>query len=302
MPKELSLTRRQACQFVLAHQSLRPPFSLRGKQGIAQFIARVGCIQYDPVSIVGRSPELVLAARVGDFRPRMLYEALYEDRVLIDGFDKMMAIFTRSDWPLFRRTREVAFASLGHSPEVVAEVFSEVRAAVEAKGPITWEDTGLDRIVDWAWGPTKIGRAALEAMCVSGELVIHHREGVRKVYDLAERCMPRDVFEAPDPNATDDEYAEFRVVRRIGGIGLLWDKAGDGWLGTREISTKDRKLAVGRLAARGDVIAVQVDGVPQCLYMRACDDTTLEGVIAEGEAEGGGEAEVRGHGWGFLLV
>jgi uncharacterized protein YcaQ len=293
MPTELSLTRQQACRFVLAHQSLMPPFSLRGKQGIAEFFARVGCIQYDPVNIVGRSPELVLAARVGDFRPEMLYEALYEDRLLIDGFDKMMAIFMRRDWPSFRRTRAIAFASLGHSPEVVAEVFDEVRAAVEAKGPITWEDTGLDRIVDWAWGPTKIGRAALEAMCVRGDLVIHHRDGVRKVYDLAERCIPREVFEAPDPNVTDDEYAEFRVARRIGGIGLLWDKAGDGWLGTREISTKDRRLAIARLVARGDLIKVNVDGVPQSLYMRACDETTLQAALeAASEAEAGGAGEM----------
>lgn len=292
MQKEVSLTRQQACRFILAHQRLRPPFSLSGKQGIADYVAQVGCIQYDPISIVGRSPELVLAARVSDFRPRMLYEALYEDRVLIDGFDKMMAIFARSDWPLFRRTREVAFASLGHAPEVVAEVFGQVRAVVEAKGPITWEDTGLDQIVDWAWGPTRLGRAALEAMCVSGELVIHHRDGVRKVYDLAERCVPRELFDAPDPNATRDEYAEFRAARRIGGIGLLWDRAGDGWLGTREISMKERRQAIGRLAARGEVIPVRVEGVPQLLYMRACDDATLADAVAAARGDCAESAEM----------
>ncbi len=66
---ELTITRRQARRYILAHQGLWPPYALQGKAGILSYVRRVGCIQFDPLDIVGRNPELVLQARVGDFHP-----------------------------------------------------------------------------------------------------------------------------------------------------------------------------------------------------------------------------------------
>ena len=55
---------------------------------------RVGCIQFDPLDIVGRNPDLVLQSRISDFRPAMLQELIYEDRELVDGWDKNMSLFS----------------------------------------------------------------------------------------------------------------------------------------------------------------------------------------------------------------
>lgn len=105
MSRTLKLTRREARRVLLAQQGLLPPRALAGKAGIINYIRRVGCIQFDPLNIIGRSPEIVLQARVGDFRPAMLAELLYQDRALLDGWDKMMAIYRTEDWPYFRRQR-----------------------------------------------------------------------------------------------------------------------------------------------------------------------------------------------------
>ena len=75
----LSITKQQACRFILAHQGLWAPHSVEGKSGILDFIRHVGCIQFDPLDIVGHNPELVLQARVAGFHPTMLQELLYED-------------------------------------------------------------------------------------------------------------------------------------------------------------------------------------------------------------------------------
>jgi uncharacterized protein YcaQ len=53
----------------------------------------VGCIQFDPLDIVGHNSELVLQARVADFQPAMLQDLLYRDRKLVDGWDKVMSIY-----------------------------------------------------------------------------------------------------------------------------------------------------------------------------------------------------------------
>ena len=102
----MQITRKQARRFLLGHQGLQPPHQYLGKPGILEYIRRVGCIQYDPLNIVGHNPELVLQSRVAGFRPDMLKELLYEDRLLLDGWDKQMSIYCLADWPYLRRWRE----------------------------------------------------------------------------------------------------------------------------------------------------------------------------------------------------
>ncbi len=115
-PPILHLSRAEARRFLLAHQRLWPPRGLRGKAGILDFIRHIGCIQYDPVNLVGQNPELVLQARVADYTPALLAELLYTDRRLVDGWDKQAAIHLTEDWPYFARHR--AWARRDHGDPI----------------------------------------------------------------------------------------------------------------------------------------------------------------------------------------
>lgn len=50
---------------------------------MSAYIRKVGCIQFDPLNVVGTNPELVLQSRVEDWHPPMLRELLYGERRLI---------------------------------------------------------------------------------------------------------------------------------------------------------------------------------------------------------------------------
>ena len=76
---KVTLTREQAKRFILLHQGLLPPRQLQEKAEIMELFARLGCIQYDPLNIVGHNSELVLQSRVSKFRPEILEELLYKD-------------------------------------------------------------------------------------------------------------------------------------------------------------------------------------------------------------------------------
>ena len=39
-------------------------------------VRRLGCVQYDPLDVVGRNADLVLQSRVSGYRPELLYRAL----------------------------------------------------------------------------------------------------------------------------------------------------------------------------------------------------------------------------------
>ena len=106
LPPAITISKSDARRFMLSHHGLYPPRQRLGKAGVLDYIHHVGCIQFDPINIVGRNPDLVLQSRVKDYRPHMLDELLYSDRNLLDGWDKMASIYAMEDWPNFTRRRE----------------------------------------------------------------------------------------------------------------------------------------------------------------------------------------------------
>ena len=133
----MQLTKAQARRFLLAHQSLWPPHGLEGQAGTLDFIRHVGSIQFDPLNIVGHNPELVLQARVDDFRPAMLQELLYGERRLVDGWDKMASIYPVEDWPYFARPRAILRREMHGEAEHVMAIVPQVRQAILERGPLS---------------------------------------------------------------------------------------------------------------------------------------------------------------------
>ena len=277
MMKHLKLTINQARRFILAHQGLFLPHAYRGKAGILDFIRRVGCIQFDPLDIVGRNPELVLQSRIEGFRTAMLEELLYQDRKLVDAWDKKMAIYPVEDWPnLYYRQREAAARSPRRGTDDIQKVMTLVRQEIEERGPLSSIDLDHDRKVDWSWGPTRLSKVALENMYYLGELIIHHKVHTRRVYDLASRHIPADILTAPDPHRTLEEYQDWHVLRRVGGIGLLWNRGGMSWHSIYGLGKNQRQQTLNRLIAQEKAVEVRVEGIKYPLYMRNRDRITLD--------------------------
>jgi uncharacterized protein YcaQ len=283
----ITINKQEARRFILSHQGLWPPHQLRGKSGILEHIQHVGCIQFDPLNMAGNNPELVLQARVADFRPVMLQELLYKERMLLDGWDKMMSIYGIEDWPYFQRRRDSAKNRLGEDSRPAIAIMPQVRKAIEERGPLSSIDLDFDQTVDWSWAPTKIARAALESMYFWGELVIHHKVHTRKVYDFASKHIPQEIRSAHDPNETEEQYHDWYVQRRIGSVGLIWGRAGDAWLAMPGIKTRERRAAIARLLNKRKIIEVQVEGINHPLYMRSDDKIRLDKIRNAGDAVSG---------------
>ncbi|NLN66329.1 MAG: hypothetical protein GX144_13180, partial [Clostridiaceae bacterium] len=85
---EISL--EEARSFMVNYHNLNEVREYRGIDGIIQCFRQLKRIQYDPLNVVGRNADLVLQSRVSDYEPSMLYDLLYRQHKLIDGFDKEM--------------------------------------------------------------------------------------------------------------------------------------------------------------------------------------------------------------------
>jgi uncharacterized protein len=277
----MKLTRSQARRCLLAHQGLWPPRAMRGKPGVMKFIRRVNCIQYDPINIIGQNPDLVLQSRIAGYSPDLLDELLYQERSLVEGWDKQMAIFPTEDWPFFRRFRERAYENPGRSAETIMEIAPLIREAIKTRGPLSSIDLKIDGKVEWSWAPASIARAAMESMYLWGELVIHHRISSRRVYDFAHNHLPAELLEYPEPNPDDKAYQDWYVLRRLGSAGILWNRSGEAWLGSSSLKSKPRQEALGRLLLREEAFEIQVDDFDFPLYARTMDQVRFGQTLNE---------------------
>ncbi|MFN2233560.1 MAG: DNA glycosylase AlkZ-like family protein, partial [Anaerolineales bacterium] len=160
-PPHITITKPEARRFLLMHHCLWPPRQYKGKDGVIKFIEQVGSIQFDPINIVGRNPDLVLQSRISDYQASFLDQLLYRKRTLIDGWDKMACIYSSSDWPFFTYRRE--FLRENPDPRKPSQtVLNRTIDQIKKRGPLSSLDFKENKKVDWHWGPTKPVRAAME--------------------------------------------------------------------------------------------------------------------------------------------
>ncbi|WP_334077866.1 winged helix-turn-helix domain-containing protein [Paenibacillus sanfengchensis] len=283
----IELTNRQARQFLLLKHGLLGEYQFTGKQGVLDFVRQVGCIQFDPIDVCGKNAELVLQSRIKGFTKDMLDELLYQDRLLIDYPDKNLAIMPVEDWPYFERYRQAARQHAKRYPEM--EVLTEqVRVHIQNHGALCSDDLKLDGNFSWRsaihWSSgNNTSRSVLEQMYSTGELIIHHKKGTRKYYDIAGKYIPPNLLNAPEPLKGELEHHKWRVLRRIGAVGLLWSRASDAWLNIWGLKAEQRNEVFRQLLDEARIVAIGVEQLKDTLYCRAEDLPLIEAVLQNPE-------------------
>ena len=257
----LELSRQEAARFLVRYH-FHP-------RDIAGVFRDLGTVQYDPLNPVGRNPDLVLQARVPDYRVDDWQHFAYVQRHAYDAWDKQASLVPMADWPFRAYARE--HYQPWHDREILDE-YPEVAFAalgeIERRGPMSslefTDRTKAPERHSW-YGPTRIKRI-LRALWARGVLVTHHREGARHYYDLAERVIPSPYFTAPVLDSAS--YHRWMVLRRHDAAGLLrltsdvaiWSSCGDGGV---------RRAAVADLVGNGDLLPVRIEGSASQYHMPA---------------------------------
>jgi uncharacterized protein YcaQ len=271
------ITLIEAKKFILVKQGLLGDYKYEGETGVYDFIEKSGCIQYDPVDVCGNNPQLVLQSRVKNFRKEMLYSLLYEKRTLIDYFDKNMAIMPTNDWAHLKRIIHRLTKHIEEA-ESHALVYDEVNKYLENNEYINSKDLPATKKIHWFWGNTSIANATLESMYFKGELIIHHRKNAIRYYAKPKKHISSDILNKTD---FDDEidYLTYRVLRRIKGVGLLWNKPSDAFLGIQGLTKETRNTIFKSLLEQGKILEVMVDGTSESFYLDSQDETLLIDVM-----------------------
>lgn len=196
MPSPFPLTRAAARHFLLRAFRLERP---RALTDVSTALDALEFVQMDSINVCGRVHDLILGARVHDYRPERLDELLYTPpRGAFEyPFPNLCALPLR-DYPYFVRTMQERTAVPGRWGALTAEeipVAKGLLARIRAEGPLRTRDAGAEpgRTLS-GWGvPRRVAAHVLEKLWLQGRLAIHHREGFERYFDLAERVLPPDV-------------------------------------------------------------------------------------------------------------
>ncbi len=224
----LSISKQTARRFILGRQGLWPGRRWAGEAGLADALRACEAMQMDPLNVVARSHDIALWGRVRDYQPAQLYRTLYERREFFD-YGGGLFIYPMRElpyWrtPMRRREREPRWATFAAAHP---DLLDAVRAELRARGPLGNRDfTGGERVKNYRGG--KDSSLALYYLWLTGETMIHHRQGFERVYDLRERVAPA----AYDTVASEEEAEAFFARKLMAFHGMVqerrWERGSQG--------------------------------------------------------------------------
>ena len=243
---------------LLAAQGLdRRPRRKARKADVLAAIRRMGALQIDTISVVARSPYLVLWTRLGDYDPRWLEQLLAEGK-LFEYWAHEACFLPTEDYPLFRnRMLDPSWMGWRYSQKVMEKHADDARrilAAIREHGPVRSADFERKDGGSGAWWGWKPEKRILESLFTAVELMIARREGFQRVYDLRERILPS---WSDDQVPSVGEAHRQLVLRSVRALGVAKAK----WVADYyRMAKKPTPALVHRLADEGELIRIEVEG------------------------------------------
>lgn len=251
---------------------LRRPGGLYASGGLPDhplpLVQRIGILQVDPVSVVAANHHLIARARVPGYAPGHLDDALYRDRTLVENFHGIHAILPMADWRFYDRRLGPPTRMEQAHPDIMRQATERVLGAIRERGPLAARDfmEEEDRTpMEYGWGTTRRSQVALQTLLRRGFLMVHHREGTQRFYELTERMLPPGVDATP---VTDAERALHVAQRDVMYAGLAMGSGG-----------------IKPAIAAGDAVPVAVEGVRATFYIAPADLEPLASVAPIAETE-----------------
>ena len=276
---------RIARRYLAHHHLLTPPRGLPAEPAsVMRVIDRLGSLQFDPLEVAGRNHDLVLLARIAGYRRAWTDDLLYRQRALSETYNKMLSLVPTAELPYYRVAWDRIRAEHERGPfDEHAPLVGELLARIREGGPLSSTDLEPRAAIDWYWRPTNQVRALLEALAEAGIIAIRRREGNRRVYDLTERLFPEALLAQRPPEAEQRLHKLRSRYQANGLLGATGEYAL--WAGVAH-STPHRHELRAQLEARGDIVAVSVEGLRGHRYVPAPSLPLLDLAEAEVGAEG----------------
>ncbi len=242
----------------------RPRASTLTPARLARFVEDAGGLQLDSINVLERAHYLTVWSRFGPYDREVLDRLAYRRRLLFEYWAHAACLVPASMLPWWRRAMldyQVRHTGWSRWLRQNRKVLAEVKAAVEANGPLGSGDFERRRPAGgrgwWNWGPV---HHALHHLWMTGTLTIHSRRHFHKRFDLLKRAIPAVLACEP---VTSEEFARWHVERSLHAMGAAVEKDLTGYLTFPRFRQGIRRTALRALLRRGAVAEIEVAGRPE---------------------------------------
>jgi len=185
--------------------------------GMTGMLRRVSAVQLDTISVLARSHELVAYARLGPVGRDAVEQAYWPTRkpTTFEYWAHAACILPMADWPYYTWRRRALAAPGPRRAKGSQDVCAQVLARLRDEGPLTATQLGGAKAGGpwWDWSEVKI---AAEWLLDTGRAVCVRRTGWRRIYDLPERVIPKDLIDHKPTDAECLSYLVGAVARALG--------------------------------------------------------------------------------------
>jgi uncharacterized protein YcaQ len=254
------LTSARARRLLVAHLGLDRSRG-RGAAGTRALLARLRCIQLDPLDAIGTNADLVVMARTDGVARGEVWRHLFP-RHAFEHFAKERCILPATAFPHYRRQGHAAQVGWWRHAEreqrVPASLVDAVLEEIRVRGPLTARDLtdhGSVSPIDWSgWkGTAKATSMALEILWTRCDVVVAGRTANgSKLYDLPERALGWD-------GSLGDaaSFGRYALIERVLAAGLLSRSGGSHWSMLSAVRTSP---LLDELVAQGELVDVEIEG------------------------------------------
>ena len=215
--KPLPVTASRARKIILQAQGLTKtnPFG-KSEVSVIKAVEHLGYVQIDTISVVERAHHHVLWSRIPSYEPTWLDKAQYKHRRVFEHWAHAAAYLPMKDYRFSIPVMEVFRSKKDRWPKISHADMKKVLERIRIEGPLMSRDFESDHKGGnwWDWKPPKW---ALQRLFLEGSLMVSHRDGFQRVYDLPERIIPPDVITIPPK---EEEYYRYLIMTTLNAQGL----------------------------------------------------------------------------------
>lgn len=230
VPETRVITVEEARRLAIGSQLLHEPFRQPDEETMLALFRRLGCVQLDPISVVARSPLLVLWSRLGDFDQTLLDHLMWEERLLFEYWAHAASIVMVEDYPIHQLQMvnfsrgDSAWARRVREWMEINEPFRQfILSEFQQRGPLfagEIEDRSLEPWQSSGWSNARNVSMMLGLMWEQGDITVTRREGsgfgLTRQWGLLEQHMPQWADHLAIPRSDAVRLAAQRSLKALG--------------------------------------------------------------------------------------
>src|SRR4051794_6183475 len=283
----LEISAVTARRYMTGRSGLWPGRRWRGIEGAAQAMRALEHLQLDPLVVVARAHDLMLASRVVDYAIDDWAVLTYGQRRFFE-WGGWLAVRPMDELPYWRvlMNREGELPHWQETQREHAAAIEEMRGILRAGREVSNRDFAMhERTRIDNYRGRKDSALALHYLWRVGEAMVIRRERFERVYALTERVAPPEALREVDPEEADDVL----LLKNMAADALIRYTGVSNWL-RRTVTPAEMASRRERWLAEGKAIVVRVEGW-RSVQLAPGSDTAILAELEAGRVPGGRGAD-----------